>query len=260
MIRRELQIFFAALMFFTRIPCPKWTGYSPESLNKASRYFPLVGWIVGAIGAITFWIGRLLFSDSLAILLSTIVTILVTGAFHEDGFADVCDGFGGGWTQEDILRIMKDSRIGAFGVIGLVLLLALKLMSLTALPLSLIPVTLFSGHSLSRFASTSLLYTHRYVREDMLSKAKPLARQISPAELGVAAFFGVVPLLFFIVQGVAFWKILLCLGTVWGARWWAGRYFTRWIGGYTGDCLGAVQQITEVVFYLTLVAISWNSI
>jgi hypothetical protein len=95
-------------------------------------------------------------------------------------------------------------------------MLALKLMSLTAIPLSLIPLTLFSGHSLSRFASTSLLYTHRYVREDLLSKAKPLARQINLTELGIAAFFGVAPLLFFVVQGIAFWKILLCLGTVWG--------------------------------------------
>ncbi len=260
MIRREIQIFFAALMFFTRIPCPTWVKHSQETLNKASRYFPLIGWIVGAIGASVFWISSLLFPPVLAVLLSMIATILLTGAFHEDGFADVCDGFGGGWTQEEILRIMKDSRIGVFGAIGIMLMLALKLMSLTALPRSFVPITLFAGHSLSRFASTSLLYTHRYVREDLLSKAKPLARQINPTELGIAAFFGVAPLLFFIVQGVAFWRILLCLGTVWGALWWTGRYFTRWIGGYTGDCLGAVQQITEAIFYLTLVAISWNSI
>ena len=255
MMRRELQIFLAALMFFTRIPCPRWAEHSQETLNKASRYFPLVGWIVGAVAACVFWLSSLLFPLSLAVLLSMIATILLTGAFHEDGFADVCDGFGGGWTQEDILRIMKDSRIGVFGAIGIILMLALKLMSLTALPRSFVPITLLAGHSLSRFASTSLLYTHSYVREDMLSKAKPLARQITPAELGIAAFFGVAPLLFFIGEGFSCWKILVCLGTVWGARWCAGRYFTRWIGGYTGDCLGAAQQITEVVFYLTLAAI-----
>ncbi len=107
MIRREIQIFFAALMFFTRIPCPTWVKHSQETLNKASRYFPLIGWIVGAIGASVFWISSLLFPPVLAVLLSMIATILLTGAFHEDGFADVCDGFGGGWTQEEILRIYE---------------------------------------------------------------------------------------------------------------------------------------------------------
>lgn len=255
MIRRELQIFFAALMFFTRIPCPRWTGETQTHLNKAARYFPLVGWIVGAIGAGVCWLGTFWFPSSLAILLSMIATILVTGAFHEDGFTDVCDGFGGGWTKDDILRIMKDSRVGAFGVIGIGLLLATKFLSLTALPLRLLPAVLIAGHSLSRFASTSLLYSQVYVREDALSKSKPLAQQMTLAELGVAGMFGIVPLLFVSVAGGGFWHLLVCLGTVWIARWGIGWYFTRRIGGYTGDCLGAAQQVTEVVFYLTWAAL-----
>lgn len=255
MIRRELQIFFAALMFFTRLPCPRWTGETQTHLNKAARYFPLIGWIVGAIGAGVVWLGSCWFPYPLAILLSMIATILATGAFHEDGFTDVCDGFGGGWTKEDILRIMKDSRVGAFGVMGIGLMLATKFLSLNALPLRFLPAVLIAGHSLSRFASTSLLYTHVYVREDALSKSKPLAQQISLAELCVAGMFGIVPLLLVIVTGGPFWHILMCLGMVWVTCWGMGRYFTHWIGGYTGDCLGAVQQITEVVFYLTWVAL-----
>lgn len=113
-------------MFYTRIPCPKWVGHEPDYLNKATRYFPLIGWIVGVVsfgvcmGARQFW------EIPIAVVLSLIAGILTTGAFHEDGFGDVCDGFGGGWTKTRILDIMKDSRIGAYAGIGLTLLLLLK--------------------------------------------------------------------------------------------------------------------------------------
>lgn len=253
MIRRELNIFLHALMFFTRLPCAGLVAYSQADLDKSSRYFPLVGWLVGAAGAIVLWLGKLFLPLPLTILLSMIATIWLTGAFHEDGWIDVCDGFGGGWTKERILEIMKDSRIGAFGAIGMVLLFALKLLSLISLPVALLPGVLIAGHSLSRFASVSLLFTHEYVRADALSKAKPLARQITPQELLLAGCFGVTPLLLLYFGGVSFWGLAGCLGTVGIARWYLARYFTRWIGGYTGDCLGAVQQVTEVIFYFTLV-------
>jgi adenosylcobinamide-GDP ribazoletransferase len=251
--RREWHIFLTALMFFTRIPCSGFVEYSQDYLDKSSRYFPLVGWIVGATGAIVIWIGKLFLPLPLTVLLSMIATIFLTGAFHEDGFVDVCDGFGGGWTKERILEIMKDSRIGAFGAIGIVLLFALKLLSLVYLPVALLPMALIAGHSLSRFASVSFLFTHDYVREDALSKSKPLARRITQQELFLAGIFGLTPLLLLSVLGSPVWGIILCLCTVWIARWYLARYFTRWIGGYTGDCLGAAQQITEVIFYLTLV-------
>ena len=99
-MKKELHIFFTALMFYTRIPCPKNINHHPDYLNKASRYFPLVGWIVGGISFLIFYMTSFLFSVEIAVLLSMITGVLVTGAFHEDGFADVCDGFGGGWTKE----------------------------------------------------------------------------------------------------------------------------------------------------------------
>src|SRR4051812_43461768 len=125
-MKKELHIFFTALMFYTRIPCPKNIDHNPDYLNKATRYFPLIGWIVGSISFLAFYVSSLFLSIESAIILAIIASILTTGAFHEDGFADVCDGFGGGWTKEKILLIMKDSAIGAYGAIGLVLLFLLK--------------------------------------------------------------------------------------------------------------------------------------
>ena len=132
-MKKQLHIFFTALMFYTRIPCPKNIDHNPDYLNKASRYFPLIGWIVGGICFGIYYLASIVFSVEIALILSMIAGILTTGAFHEDGFADVCDGFGGGWTKEKILLIMKDSAIGAYGAIGLVLLFLLKFQSLIQL-------------------------------------------------------------------------------------------------------------------------------
>lgn len=262
MLLRELRIFLTALMFFTRIPVGAWIRDPQEFLNQTPRYLPCIGWIVGAVGALTVWLGGLVWTPPLAILTSMTITILLTGAFHEDGFIDVCDGFGGGWTKDDILRIMKDSRVGAFGILGIGLLLAVKFFSLLALPVSLLPFVLITGHSLSRFASASLLHTHIYVREDASSKSKAAAQPLGVTGLMFAGFFGIVPLLILAgiihsshLQGQGFRILLWSLGIVWFLRWRLGRYFQHKIGGYTGDCLGAVQQVTEAGFYLTLAAL-----
>ena len=125
-MKREIHLFFTALMFYTRIPCPKNIDHNPDDLNKATRYFPLIGWIVGTVSFIAYYAVSLFLETETAVILGIIAGILTTGAFHEDGFADVCDGFGGGWTKEKILLIMKDSAIGAYGAIGILLLLVLK--------------------------------------------------------------------------------------------------------------------------------------
>jgi adenosylcobinamide-GDP ribazoletransferase len=134
LIMTEWKIFLTAIMYFTRIRVPRNIGHDPEYLNKAPKYLPLVGWIVGGFSALIFLIFTRFISMDIGILASIIAGILLTGAFHEDGFADVCDGFGGGWTKEKILLIMKDSRVGAFGVIGLVAILAGKFLLLRELP------------------------------------------------------------------------------------------------------------------------------
>jgi adenosylcobinamide-GDP ribazoletransferase len=255
MIRREISIFLHAVEFFTRIPCPIREKLPKDQVSGASRYFPLIGWFVGAVGGFIVWGGNLFFPLPIAVLLSMAATIILTGALHEDGFADACDGFGGGWTKEKILAIMKDSNIGVFGVVGIGMLLGLKFFSLISLSSTLIPPALLSAHSLSRFASISFMYTHQYVREDDSSKAKPLVRRMKLGEVLFAAFFGLLP---FMVTSFLFlqWHIfIICLLIVWLVRWLLGRYFSAWVDGYTGDCLGAAQQVTEVVVYLTLVAL-----
>jgi len=125
MIKREIHIFLTSIMFYTRIPCPRWVDHSPDYLNQATRYFPLVGWIVGGVYAGSIVVLTMFFSPLISIILGLAISVLMTGAFHEDGFTDMCDGFGGGWTREKILLIMKDSRVGTFGLVGLGLLLAL---------------------------------------------------------------------------------------------------------------------------------------
>ena len=249
-MKKEIRIFFTALMFFTRIPCPKWVDHSEEYLNKSSRYFPMVGILVGSISALFFYGFQFILPKEIALLLSMVASILTTGAFHEDGFADVCDGFGGGWTKEKILLIMKDSRLGTYGVIGVGLILLLKWTSLNQLPAATIVITLIAGHAISRLNAVSLIFTDEYAREDDTSKTKPLATKMSTGGLVFAVITGLLPLLLF--NNVYVWITLLPLLLV---RWYFSRYFKKWIGGYTGDCLGAVQQVSEVVFYLSLLVI-----
>lgn len=244
-LRLQLELFFNALVFFTRVPGPSWVEYSAARLNRASRYFPWVGWLVAVVAGGSYQLAMLLWSHELALLLSMLASILITGAFHEDGFADFCDGFGGGWDKAQILAIMKDSRLGTYGAIGLVTILALKWLAL--LPLPELLASLWLGHSLSRALAASFIYSHDYVREDASAKAKPLASRMDLAELLVALTGGLLPLLAFDAGWVA--GVLLPLLLL---RAWFGRYLKRWIGGYTGDCLGAAQQLFELTIYLYL--------
>lgn len=261
-MKKEIHLFFTALMFYTRIPCPKNIEHDADSLNKASRYFPLIGWIVGGGSFGIYFLGSQLFNESIALVLSMIASILITGAFHEDGFADVCDGFGGGWTKEKILLIMKDSAIGAYGAIGLILLFLLKFLALheliTVNSTAFYCIALFfiCGHSLSRLAAISIVFTHQYSRDDATSKSKPIAQNFTWREVVGASFFGLLPLVLLTMQQPLF---LLAIVPVAVTRIFMARYFQKWIDGYTGDCLGATQQVCEVIFYLSSIAI-WKFI
>ncbi len=247
-MKKQLHYFLTAVLFFTRIPCPKWIDHSSEMINKSNRYFSLVGILVGSISAGVYYATNFVLSNEIALVLSMISSIWVTGAFHEDGFADVCDGFGGGWTKEKILTIMKDSRLGTFGVIGLIGILSLKYVSLKALTPSInIPLVLISGHAISRFTATILLYTHPYVRDIESSKVKPTSKQMSTKALIISAFFGVLPLCFFNKP-----LVFLCIVPLVAVYAYMGAFFKKWIGGQTGDCAGALQQVSEVVFYIVL--------
>lgn len=257
---REVRIFFTALMFYTRIPCPTFTDHKEEYLNRATRYFPLIGAVVAGISFAVFYVSQFFFSIPVSILLSMIISILTTGAFHEDGFADTCDGFGGGWTKEKILTIMKDSRVGTYGVVGVVLLLALKFIVLLDIS-RLVSIYHFgliflSAHVLSRFSAILIIRFLPYSREDATSKVKPVAKGVELFDFCTALFFTLIPLA--LLAGI---HLLLVIAVVplLLITWYLGNYFNKWIQGYTGDCLGATQQVTEVIFYLTILAL-WKFI
>ncbi len=250
MLKRELIYFGTALMFFTRIPVPVSMPYDERIMNASQRYFSWVGMLVGLINAALWLLLASFFSTSIAVLLCMSCSILLTGAFHEDGFTDVCDSFGGGYGAEKILHIMKDSRIGAYGVIGIVMLLLLKFSALSDLSIlnkKMMPVFFIFAHTASRFMALSMIYTHRYVRDTDLSKSKPMANQALPP---LNLLFAVIPILVVILFSKSY-QLLLALPPMYIGTMLMGYYFKKHIGGYTGDCLGAVQQVTEVIFYLT---------
>lgn len=250
---QQLRLFFIAVQFFTRLPIPRWVGFEQEWLHHASRYFPLVGIVVGAIGAGVYAAAALLLPAPVAAVLSTAATIYATGAFHEDGFADTCDGLGGGMTRERVLEIMKDSRVGAYGAIGVVCMLGAKCSALAMLPPAGAIGALLLAHPLSRLAATSLIWRMEYARAE--GKAKPLAERMTTAEFGIASMTVAIAALLLLASGTLELRaVLAALLAAGAATWWLARKFAQRIGGYTGDCLGAVQQLAEALIYLAVLA------
>lgn len=247
----QLRLFFIALQFFTRIPIPAWVGFEMQWLQHSVRYFTAVGLLLGVILALCFALLSAILSPVPALLLSTAASLLLTGAFHEDGFADMCDGFGGGNSKQRVLEIMVDSRVGAFGAIGICVLLLCRL-SLQAqfLPLQMMGALLLA-HPVSRLASCSLIWRMAYVKGE--GKAKPLSSQMSHAEFACACLFVLLPWMALGVAGVfSWWQLAMALLLVLLATLEMARRLYRKIGGYTGDCLGATQQVTEVACYVGL--------
>lgn len=246
-MKNELKIFLTALSFYTRIPVGNIHGWSETLLNKSTRYFPFVGVLVGGVGAVAFLLVNLYLPVSISVILSMVVTILFTGAFHEDGFADFCDGFGGGYTTERILEIMKDSRIGTYGSIGLFAMLGIKFVTLIHIDPLKIPLVLIAGHALSRVFPVLLIYTSEYARLDASSKTKPVGKADSLFSLVIAIVVGTAPLIFF-----NWHEIAIGVGLLMSVSFFFRNYITRILGGYTGDVLGALQQLCEVFFYMAI--------
>ncbi len=229
-----------------RLPLPQTLDY--QQLAQSAVYLPLVGWLVGGSCAAVFYLADLVWPQTTAVILALISGILLTGALHEDGFADVCDGFGAGFTQQRILAIMKDSHIGVYGVLGLVLLLALKISVLATLPVSAVPFTLLAGHSVSRLSPLLLMQHYDYARGNDSKSAGAVYRP-TIRELAFAAVIALLPLAVLpVLCALAIIPVFVATGLL-------GHYFYRHIGGYTGDCLGASQQVAETVFYLSVSAL-----
>jgi adenosylcobinamide-GDP ribazoletransferase len=258
--------FLLALQFFTRVPVTGrlagWVGFSPTMLRASAAHFPGVGWLAGALAAGVFLLAQAGLSGvagaAVAALLSTLATVLLTGAFHEDGLADVADGLGGSADRARALEIMKDSRIGAFGAIALVLALGLKIALLATLARQgalTAAAALLGAHVLSRLAPLFLIRWLPYVGNSAASKAKPLADAIGGTALLVGVVYSIpaVALLLLahgLLQGMA--AVLACmLGALYMAR-----LFRRRLQGFTGDGLGATQQVCELAIYL---ALAWRA-
>ncbi|MCK5170742.1 MAG: adenosylcobinamide-GDP ribazoletransferase [Bacteroidales bacterium] len=253
-MKTQWRLFLTAIMFYTRVPVSKNIVYSDEILNKSTKYFPIIGWIVGGFGAILFYASLFVFPLSISVIISMAGTILLTGAFHEDGFADSCDAFGGGWTKEKILEIMKDSRLGTYGTVGLILILLTKYFCLTNFFVEQIPFVLFAAHALSRYTATGMIFFSQYARDDIKSKSKPVGKSLTSTDYIISFIFGSAPLILLSII-YSYWYLLI-LVTIIPVIFFLKRYFEKWIGGFTGDALGATQQVSEIIFYLSYIVIS----
>jgi adenosylcobinamide-GDP ribazoletransferase len=272
-----LRHYLLALQFFTRIPVngrlAAWVGYSPAMLRASAGHFPGVGWLVGALvaGVTALLMAHLPdagFSPLVAAVWGTMFGVLITGAFHEDGLADVADGLGGTQDRERALLIMKDSRVGAFGAIavGLVLLAKVSLLALLgSVGSPLLCSALFLAHVVSRTWPLLLIRLMPHVGDEAGSKSKPLADQISGRSLLAALTWCALALALmayaqqtthFIVDDEdsmvllqALFSALMASGLAFGLMW---RWFWTRLQGFTGDCLGTTQQLCELAFYLGL--------
>ncbi|MFZ2553199.1 adenosylcobinamide-GDP ribazoletransferase [Psychrobacter urativorans] len=256
----EARLILVAVQFLTRIPVPSFTHYDPQWLHQSSRHFPAVGLLVGVLCAGVFWLASLLFNPLVAATVSSVFGIKLTGAFHEDGLADTCDGLGGGLTRERTLTIMKDSRLGTYGTLGLVSALLLKITLLAAMPVSVAIVALIIAHSASRLLCTSLIALLPYGGEVEHAKAKPMAQQLTLAQGFLASgwlLLGIILVLLVFpraVQLISIWQALLALLLALIATDYMRRLLRRRLDGYTGDGLGATQQLSEVAIYAGLAA------
>ncbi len=264
-----LRHFLLAIQFFTRIPVTgrlaAWVGFSPEMLRASAAHFPAVGLVVGGVAAGVYaalatalplngW------TPAVAAALSTVATVLLTGGFHEDGLSDLSDGLGGSQERERALDIMKDSRVGAFGAMALVLALVSKLVLLSllgSLSLPLAVAALVGAHGVSRTWPLWTIATLPHVGDSARSKAKPLADQLTPGGRRLGLAWGLGGLL---GLGLLWPALIVPLGTgalAAGLGWALVHWRLRVrLGGFTGDGLGAAQQVAEIAFYLG-VALAW---
>lgn len=288
MLSQFLRHYLLALQFFSRVPVTgrlaAWVGFSPAMLRASAAHFPGVGWLVGGVvalasAALLALLPASAFTPLVVAALGTALSVMVTGAFHEDGLADVADGLGGSLDRARALEIMKDSRVGAFGAIAVMLALLAKISLLAllgSLSSTLMCVALFAAHVVSRTWPLLTIRLLAHVGDAAGSKSKPLAEQISGAALVVGFIWCFMALAGVVIAQAAigfvaypaFWMpraatlaLVLAVGFVFsGVAWaWMARWFVRRLQGFTGDCLGATQQVGEIAFYLGL-ALAWGAL
>ena len=251
--RHQFTVLRVGLMFLTRLPVGSLPAFRTEWLAQSMIHFPLIGALVGSVSAAVAWLLFGHVSTWLVVLAALLASVLVTGGFHEDALADAADGLVGGQTVERRMEIMKDSRVGTYGVLALWFSLSAKLICLHDLALQDFPRLLglfIAAHTLARVSSVVLLYALPYVQHER-AKSGALAQ----VTLGV--------LLFNLLAGTVFAVALLgpflglaCVGVLAILTLATGLYFHSKIGGVSGDCLGAAIQIVELGCYIAVLALT----
>jgi len=251
LLARELNLLLIALTFYTRISLLQPKHYSAELLTSSNRYLPVIGLFVGLLVGLVGHLSLTIFPVSISAWLVVFTSLWVTGAFHEDGLADTCDAMGA-WSVESRLRIMKDSHIGAYGCIALIFSVGIRALFWAALPVEYwIPCAILV-HSLSRLVPLIIMRCLTYVRDEQSSKVKTAGKQIGVGNLLISLTFTLIiaatfalsfpPLLWLVI--VVSLTLLVAFLIFW---------FGKFLGGYTGDLLGASQQISEWTLLAVLV-------
>lgn len=240
--------FLIAIQFLTRLPIPHALESSAEELGKAAAFFPLVGVIVGGSAALVYILVGYVLPQAACVLFAIIFAAFITNGFHEDGLADAFDGFGGGWTKDRVLEIMRDSRIGTYGALALIFLIFGKLNFLSSLPQVQVWRWLIVAHTASRWTVLPLCSWLPYARDE--GQGKLVAKQVGTVEVVIGSLTLAMSLLLFS------WRAALAASLVTGlVTLLSGLYFRSRLQGITGDCLGATNQLTEVTLYLTAVVL-----
>ncbi len=253
-LKRELNIILSSFLYFTRVRLPFSVDYKKENQQLILTWFPLIGIFVGGVGALSYYLSVFIFPQLVSIILSLGAMVLTTGALHEDGWGDVCDAFGGGYNKEQILNIMKDSRVGAYAAIGFIFLFAVKIAALDGISGTKIPALFVAAHALSRWPVLLITKFWENARQTGASKSRDSSSALSWMRILFALIIALLPLLLFS------WIVFVIVPVVIVATLLAGKYFEKHIGGYTGDCLGVAQQINEVLIFLFFCFLSFKGI
>ncbi|MBQ5494733.1 MAG: adenosylcobinamide-GDP ribazoletransferase [Prevotella sp.] len=244
---------WAALIFFTRLPF--WRLHQPPKAcyETVVEHWPLVGWLTGGVMAATLYGASMVLPYQVAVLVAIVMRLLLTGALHEDGLADFLDGFGGGGNnRQRILDIMKDSHIGTYGVIGLILYLLLLFFCLSSMSPEMAALAILAADPYAKMLTAQLVSMMPYARQEEEAKAKVIYRKINLASGISLAVQGLLPIgLFVWYVGVA-WETLIFIPAL--VMYFLYLLIWRRLHGYTGDCCGAVCLMVELSVYLTLIA------
>ena len=241
----------AAFSIFTRIPVWKWIKIPQEAYSSVVVYWPLTGWFTGGTTALLLWLCARIMPTLPAIIVALTARTMLTGALHEDGLADFCDGFGGGTSKEKILTIMKDSHIGTYGVIGLILYYILFTSLVSGLPLDVAVLGIFAADAFAKATSSQLINFLPYARPEG-AKNRITYAHMSPLQIIFAAISGILPL-----AALSYINIYMAASAIFPITLFAllVTYMRRKIGGYTGDCCGASCLLCEISMLIGITVI-----